>query len=147
MRIITLAAGAAVALALTSGAYAQQVGDAAAGKQVFNKCRACHAIGPGAKNRIGPYLNGVVGEKPGEPASYNFSTPFKQWAADKTAWNEDLLDKWLTDPRAVVKGTKMVFPGLKDEKDRINVITYLASFDADGKSQDPAAALKAAASK
>ena len=145
MRSISLAAGAALVVVLSSSAFAQTVGDADAGKKVFNKCRACHAVGPDAKNKIGPSLNGIVGEKPGAVEGYTFSKPFQEWSADKPGWDEAMLDKWLTDPKAVVKGTKMSFPGLKDEKDRTNVITYLATFNEKGESQDPAAALKAAA--
>ncbi|MBO0663558.1 c-type cytochrome [Jiella sp. MQZ9-1] len=148
MRIITLVlAGAALGYAV-GAASAQEMGDPAAGEKIFNKCKACHAIGEGAKNRIGPELNGIVGDKPGaDRGGYKFSKGFQDWAADKTAWNETLLTQWLTNPRAVVKTTKMAFPGLKKDADLKNVIAYLASFDAKGGKQDPAAALKAAASK
>ena len=148
MRNISLViAGVAIAFA-AQAASAQEIGDPAAGEKVFNKCKACHAIGEGAKNKIGPELNGVVGEKPGaERDGYKFSKPFQTWAGDKAAWNEELLSTWLTDPRGTVKGTKMAFVGLKKPEDLNNVIAYLASFDTDGAKVDPAEALKAAAAK
>ncbi|TFF25628.1 c-type cytochrome [Jiella endophytica] len=140
-------AGAALAFA-AGAASAQEVGDPAAGEKVFNKCKACHAIGEGAKNKIGPELNGIVGDKPGaDRGGYKFSKPFQDWSADKTAWNEELLTTWLSDPRGTVKGTKMAFAGLKKPDDLKNVIAYLASFNEEGASQDPAEVLKAAASK
>ncbi|MEC5291607.1 c-type cytochrome, partial [Aurantimonas sp. C2-3-R2] len=129
MRNLILAAGTILTLTMASGATAQTVGDADAGKKVFNKCRACHAVGEDAKNKIGPELNGVIGEKPGMIEGYKFSSSFEEWAADKTVWDEALMTEWLADPRAVVKGTKMAFPGLKKPEDLANVIAYLAGFD------------------
>ncbi|MCP3056031.1 c-type cytochrome [Aurantimonas marianensis] len=145
MRSLMLVAGAILTLTVATGATAQTVGDADAGKKVYNKCRACHAVGEGAKNKVGPELNGIIGEKPGSIEDYKYSAGFEEWAADKTAWNEALMTEWLADPRAVVKGTKMAFPGLKKPEDLTNVIAYLASFDAEGKERDPAEALAAAA--
>nr|WP_206455398.1 cytochrome c family protein [Aurantimonas marina] len=145
MRNLMLAAGVIVTLTMATSAMAQTAGDADAGKKVFNKCRACHAVGEGAKNKIGPELNGLVGEKPGAVEGYSFSPAFQEWAADKSVWNEALLTEWLTDPRAVVKGTKMAFPGLKKPEDLTNVIAYLAGFDDEGEERDPAEALATAA--
>lgn len=147
MRNLIMAGGVILALSVATGAMAQTVGDADAGKKVFNKCRACHAVGESAKNKIGPELNGLVGEKPGAVEGYSFSPAFEKWAADKPTWNEALLTEWLADPRAVVKGTKMAFPGLKKPEDLTNVIAYLAGFDAEGKQRDPAEALAAAAAQ
>ena len=145
MRNFSLVIAGAVFAYAAGAASAQEIGDPAAGEKVFNKCKACHAIGEGAKNKIGPELNGIVGEKPGsDRGGYKFSKPFSDWAADKTAWNSELLTTWLTDPRATVKGTKMAFAGLKKPEDLNNVMAYVASFDKDGKKQDPAAALAAA---
>ena len=141
MRSLITASGVLLSLAFVGNALAQDIGDPSAGEKVFKKCQACHAVGEGAKNKIGPELNGVLSEKPGAVENYNFSANFKKWAADKPEWTADLLSKWLEDPRAVVKGTKMAFPGLKKEEDRKNVIAYLASFDESGKKQDPATVL------
>ena len=132
-------------LVVATGASAQNIGDPAAGKQAFAICGACHAVGPGATNRVGPVLNGVVGRKPGTAAGYSYSPAFKKWAADKTAWTADLLDKWLTNPQKLVPHSRMTFPGFDKPQERQNVIAYLASFDASGKSQDPAAAIAKAA--
>ncbi|ORE93854.1 c-type cytochrome [Aurantimonas sp. 22II-16-19i] len=148
MRSFSLAI-AGVALVFAAGAAsAQDVGDPAAGEKVFNKCKACHAVGEGAKNKIGPELNGIVGDKPGaDRGGYKFSKPFQDWAADKTSWNQELMSTWLADPRGTVKGTKMAFAGIKKPDELSNVIAYLATFDENGGAQDPAEALKAAAAK
>nr|WP_245198080.1 cytochrome c family protein [Jiella mangrovi] len=107
-------------------------GDPAAGEKVFNKCKACHAVGEGAKNKIGPELNGILGEKIAAVDGYSFSSALKSYAEEHPTWTVEELKAWLADPRAVAPGTKMSFPGLKNEADIDNVIAYLASFDEDG---------------
>ena len=144
MRKFTLIAGAIVVFGFVGSASAQTMGDAKAGETVFKKCMACHAVGPDAKNKIGPALNGIVGEKPGDVEGYKFSSGFVSWAEGKPGWNTAMLTEWLTNPRAVAKGTKMSFPGLKKPEDITNVITYLAGFDQTGAARDPAEAIKAA---
>jgi cytochrome c len=115
---ISLIAAAALLLATTSS-YA--AGDAEAGKTVFKKCGLCHNIEPG-KNKIGPSLFGVVGRESGSAPNFNYSEAMKNF---KHQWTPQELDTYLADPRQVVPGTKMIFPGLKDEKERQDVIAYL----------------------
>ncbi|MDY8110554.1 cytochrome c family protein [Fulvimarina sp. 2208YS6-2-32] len=130
MRYLTLvAASAGFALSLAAPVQAQ---DAEAGANVFKRCQACHKVGEGAKNGIGPQLNGVFSEKPGVAEGYNFSPAFTEWAADKEEWSDELMSTWLADPRGTVKGTKMAFAGLKKQEDLDNVIAYLKTFNADG---------------
>jgi cytochrome c len=100
---------------------AHAAGDAEAGKEVFKKCSLCHATEAG-KNKIGPSLAGVVGRDAGTAANFNYSDAMKN---SKKKWTPEELDTYLADPRKEVPGTKMIFPGLKDEKDRQNVIAYL----------------------
>ena len=96
--------------------------DLANGESRFAMCASCHTITPGGPNMTGPNLHGVVGRKAGAAANYNYSDAVK--AAGFT-WDAAHLDKWLTDPRADLPGTKMSFVGLKDAKDRRDVIAYL----------------------
>ncbi len=119
---------AGAALIASIGAAAAQ--DAAAGEKVFAKCKICHQIGEGAKNMVGPVLNGVIGRKAGTYSGYHYSD-----ANEKSGitWDEAELKKYLKDPKGVVPGTKMVFPGLPNEKDIDNVIAYLKQFGPDGK--------------
>lgn len=92
------------------------------GKMKFGMCRSCHTIVPGGANLTGPNLHGVFGRKAGTLEGYNYSE------AVKTAgfvWDGEHLDKWLAEPRTFLPGTKMSFAGLKDQKDRVDLIAYL----------------------
>jgi cytochrome c len=111
---------------LATSARAQ---DAAAGEKDFLVCRACHQIGPGAKIAVGPVLNGVVGRKAGTYPGYAYSPANKD---SGIVWTPEELDKYLTNPQAVVPHTKMIFPGLKDDQKRKDVIAYLEQFNEDG---------------
>jgi cytochrome c len=115
-----------IAVGLGAPANAQ---DAAAGAKDFVVCRACHQIGPGAKNAVGPVLNGVIGRKAGTYAGYSYSPANKD---SGIVWSPEELNKYLTNPQAVVPHTKMIFPGLKEEQKRKDVIAYLEQFNADG---------------
>lgn len=117
---------AGMMLAVPTVALAQ---DADAGKAVFKKCAACHAVGPGAKNKVGPELNGIVGRQAGAVEGFNYSKALKD---SGITWDEAKLSEWIANPRKTVPGTKMIFPGIKDELDRDDLIAYLATFNADG---------------
>ena len=121
--------GASALLAFSGAAYAQ---DAAAGEQVFKKCKVCHQIGESAKNMVGPVLNGVVGRKAGTIEGYSYSDANKN---SGLTWDEATLKVYLKNPREKVPGTKMSFPGLTSEQDIDNVIAYLKQFGPDGKKQ------------
>lgn len=107
------------ALVVSSAAHAE--GDAAAGKSVFLKCSICHSSKPG-KTITGPSLFGVFGRHSASVEGYPYSDAMKK--ADKT-WDQPTLDAYLTDPKALVPGTKMTFAGLPSAEDRANVIAYL----------------------
>ena len=118
---------AAMLLAMTTGSAVAQ--DAGAGEKQFAVCRACHQIGPGAKNAVGPVLNGIFGRQAGTYPGYAYSPSNK--SSDIT-WTPEELDKYLASPQTVVPHTKMTFPGLKDEQKRKDVIAYLGQFGPDG---------------
>ena len=123
-------AAALTALALTGMAgSALAAGDAAAGEKVFKKCKACHMVGDKAKNRVGPMLNGIVGNEIASFEGFKYSKAFKAKKAEGLVWTEEVLDTYLTKPKKFIKGTKMSFPGLKKEADRANVIAYLLTFE------------------
>ncbi|HEY2658708.1 MAG TPA: cytochrome c family protein [Caulobacteraceae bacterium] len=92
------------------------------GKHKFAQCAACHTLAQGAPNMTGPNLWGVFGRKAGTAANYDYSDAVK--AAGFT-WDAAHIDTWITDPRAMIPGTKMTFIGLKDPKDRADVIAYV----------------------
>ncbi|WP_299641217.1 cytochrome c family protein [Devosia sp.] len=130
------------------GALAQgtalPTGDATAGEQVFKKCTVCHSIGPGATNKIGPELNGVLGRTAGTLPGYNYSQAMKDAGAGGLVWTPETLTKFLTKPRDFVPGTKMTFPGLPNPQDIANVIAYIATFSPDYKPGAAPAAAPAA---
>lgn len=120
---------AAAWLAPAAGALA--AGDAADGEKIFTtKCKVCHQIGEGAKNFVGPELNGIIGRKSGSAPDFNYSEANK---SSGITWDEASLNEYLTNPKAKIPGTKMIFAGLPKESDRENVIAYLSQFDASGK--------------
>jgi cytochrome c len=127
MRLWTFSTAGAALVASIGVAAAQ---DAAAGEKVFAKCKICHQIGEGAKNMVGPVLNGVVGRPAGTYPGYHYSDANKN---SGLTWDEATLKEYLKDPRAKVPGTKMVFPGLTSDADIANVIAYLKQFGPDGK--------------
>jgi cytochrome c len=110
-----------VASSALSGSHS--AGDAAKGEKVFKKCKACHVVEEG-KNKTGPSLYGVVGRAAGSVEGYKYS---KAMAGSGLVWDAETLDAYLTNPKKYLKGTKMAFAGLKKEKDRANVIAYLAT--------------------
>jgi cytochrome c len=113
--------------ALPAVALAQ---DAENGKKIFTaKCGMCHAIGPGAKNKIGPELNGIVGRAAASVAGFNYSGALKN---AKITWDDAALHEWIADPKKKVPGTFMAFAGIKDEIERDDVLAYIESFNADG---------------
>lgn len=122
IRAAVLAVLFAAPFAAPTAAWAIE-GDPAAGKTAFNKCAACHAVQAG-QNKVGPSLHGIVGRKSATVPGYSYSEAAKK---HDVVWTEEELDKYLADPKGVVPGTKMIFPGIKNETERQNVIAYLAT--------------------
>jgi cytochrome c len=117
-------------LAVTGFAGSTYAGsDTAAGEKVFKKCKACHAVGDGAKNKVGPALTGIVDNEIASAEGYKYSKVFLAKKAEGLVWTEENLDAFLTKPKTFLKGTKMSFAGLKKEQQRADVIAYLKSFE------------------
>ncbi len=122
-------AAALTALALTGMAGAALAeGDAAAGEKVFRKCKACHQVGDGAKNRIGPVLTGIVDNEIASVEDFKYSKAFLAKKEEGLVWTEEVLDTYLTKPKKFIPGTKMSFSGLKKEQQRADIIAYLSTF-------------------
>lgn len=100
-----------------------------AGERVFRKCKACHQIGEGAKNRSGPLLTGVTGRTFGAVDGFKYSDAFEEAATEGRNWTEEEMVAFLENPKEHMPGTRMSFPGLKDDADIAAVIAYLKSFD------------------
>ena len=130
----TLAATTLCLSLLPFGALADGhiTGDAAKGERVFKKCKACHAVGADAKNKTGPVLNGIIDAPVGQVADFKYSDALKTMAEEGKTWTPQELAAFLTKPREYAAGTKMSFAGLRKEKDRDNLIAFLASYNSDG---------------
>ena len=96
-------------------------GDAEAGKKIFNKCKACHALEAG-KKKVGPSLHGIIGSKAGGMEGFKYSSAMMESGIE---WTEENLDQYLTKPKEFIPGNKMIFPGLKDAQQRADVIAYI----------------------
>jgi cytochrome c len=128
-----LTLSALVVIASSSFACGALAQDAAAGKTSFNKCLPCHSIGEGAKNKVGPELNGIVGRKMGSVEGFNYSDTLKQHNAAGEVWDAEKLNKYLQNPKGYLPGIKMVFAGLPKDSDRADLEAYLGQFDETGK--------------
>ena len=130
MKKLTLSA--LVVIVLSAEATTALAQDVAAGKTSFNKCMACHAIGEGAKNKVGPELNGLDGRKAGTAPDYTYSDANKN---SGITWSETEFKEYIKDPKAKIPGTKMVFAGIKNEKEINDLWAFLAQHDKDGKTK------------
>ncbi|MCL8381933.1 MULTISPECIES: c-type cytochrome [Xanthobacter] len=128
MRLVL--ASALVLAAATGSAYADP--DVAKGETVFKKCMACHAIGPDAKVKVGPPLNGIVGAKWAHFEGYAYSQDIKDGAAAGKVWDEATLNDYIENPKHLVPKGKMAFAGVKNEDERKDLIAFLAQFKPDG---------------
>ena len=99
----------------------------AAGEKVFKKCKSCHQIGAGAKNRSGPILTGVVGSAAGSVDGFKYSKALTAMADDGLIWDAANLQAFLAQPKGFMKGTKMAFAGLKKDEDLAAITAYLTS--------------------
>jgi len=118
---------AAALIVMSMGAAVAQ--DVQKGENSFKKCLVCHAIGPGAKNKIGPELNGLDGRKAGTAPDYNYSDANKD---SGIVWDDATFKEYIKDPRAKIPGTKMTFHGIKNEPEINDLWAYLKQFDAEG---------------
>ena len=115
-----------IMIALTSSTQAQ---DVAAGEQSFKKCLPCHSVGEGAKNKVGPLLNGLEGRHSGTIPEYSYSNANKN---SGLTWDEATFKDYIKDPRAKIPNTKMIFPGIKNEKEAGDLWAYLRQFGPEG---------------
>ncbi|MEO3430471.1 c-type cytochrome [Pelagibius sp. CAU 1746] len=139
-KFLRVATAATLAL-LIPLASASAEGDAAKGEKVFKKCKACHAVGEGAKNKVGPHLNDVVGRSAGTVEGFKYSAAMVAAGEGGVVWDEDSLSAYLEKPRDYIKGNRMSFAGLRKEDERADVIAYLETFSEGSK---PAAAAEPA---
>lgn len=127
MRYSILLMGMSVVVLSVIGARAQDAGDATAGATVFKKCAVCH-VADIDKNKVGPSLNGLLGRTAGTHPGFSYSAAMKAAGAGGLIWDTATLRDYLHDPKAKVPGTKMAFPGLKDDTEISNLEEYLKQY-------------------
>ena len=115
-----LRATAALSVLLLSGA-ARADGDAVRGEARFQDCAACHKLEAGANN-VGPSLHGIFTRRAGEIADFRYSPAIKR---SGIVWTPETLDKFITDPQALVPGNRMPYAGMANASDRADLIAYL----------------------
>lgn len=121
------------AILVAGASFADGLGDPDKGAQVYKTCKSCHQVGEGAKNRVGPHLNGIFGRKAGALEGFRYSKSMERASDDGLIWTQETLDAFIENPKALVSKTKMSFRGIKDEADRADVLAYLRVY-----SDDPA---------
>lgn len=126
MRMRTLIIAGGLLIASAAAGLAQ---DAEKGEKSFKKCLICHAIGPGAQNKVGPELNGLDGRKSGTAPNYSYSDANKN---SGIVWNEANFKEYIKDRKAKVPGTKMIFAGITNEQEVNDLWAYVSRFDAEG---------------
>ena len=126
MMMKTLIAATVLIVSSAGIALAQ---DVEKGAIVFKKCAICHKIGPGAKNLVGPELNGLDDRKSGSVPGFSYSDANKN---SGIIWNEQTFEDYIKDPKAKIPGTKMVFAGIKNEQEAKDLWAYLKQFDPQG---------------
>ena len=123
-----LTVGALIAATVAVAPAAAQ--DAGRGEQVFKRaCAVCHMVGPAAKNRVGPVLNGIVGRRAGTIAGFPYSPASRR---SDVVWDDQALAAYRRDPRAFMPGTRMIYAGLRNDRDLADLVAYLRRFDAEG---------------
>jgi len=125
--VMQIAAAIVAVIGSVAGVLAQ---DVAAGETAFKKCLPCHAVGENARNRVGPVLNGLEGRHSGTIEGYLYTEANKN---SGIVWDEGTFRDYIKDPRAKIPGTKMVFVGIKNEKEISDLWAYLRQFGSDGR--------------
>jgi cytochrome c len=127
-RLMALFLGSVLML-IASGIHAKE-GDSARGEQVFQRCYACHSIAPDETAAVqGPSLFQIVGRAAAAIPGFDYSEAMREKAAAGLVWDAATLDRYLADPEAVVPGTRMSVPPMRDQQERADLIAYLARAD------------------
>lgn len=121
---------AVLVLSIVMPARAEEAGDPARGAQIFAKCKSCHSLGQDARNRVGPHLNELFGRRAASIGGYKYSADMIRAGNDGLTWQADTLHVYIENPKNLVTGTRMAFRGIKDRKDRLDLIAYLRQFSA-----------------
>lgn len=115
-------------LGAAEASWATTFGSAENGKVLYQQCSGCHAVGEGARNKVGPQLNGIFGRTAASVEGFRYSNAFQRAGAKGLEWHAEELDVFLENPKQLVPGTRMSFRGFKDPNERADVIAYLRQY-------------------
>ncbi len=121
-------AAAIAVLTIGGPVWSDGHGDVERGAEVFKACKACHRVGQGAKNRVGPQLNGIFGRPAGSIEGVRYSDGMLRMGADGLVWTLETLDAYIENPKALVSKTRMNFRGIKEADRRADLMAYLGLF-------------------
>ena len=128
MKCLASSLSAVMLLLGMSTAQGAETPDVRAGQALFKECSGCHQVGKGARNRVGPHLNGLFGRKAAGLDDFRYSESLTRAGTNGVEWHADTLSAYIENPRAYASGTRMSYPGMKDAQDRANLIAYLRTF-------------------
>ncbi len=129
MMVYDVTRAAAVAVLISAGPVAaDDHGDPERGAELFKSCKACHQIGEGARNRVGPPLNEMFGRRAGTVEGYRYSKAMQRMSADGLVWTFETLDAFIENPKQMVSRTKMSYRGMQDARDRADLLAYIRLF-------------------
>lgn len=133
----------AVVMGVAGTAQAEGLETASArGQKLFGACKACHEIGVGARHKVGPHLDGVIGRIAGSIEGFRYSSALKAAGEGGLTWTTEKLDGYLEKPKDFVPGNRMSFRGMPEKSDRDDLIAFLESQDPAAPAADPAIVAK-----
>lgn len=115
----------AALLAATASTLAEEPDPA--GKRLFSHCRTCHEVGEGARNKIGPHLDGIIGRTAGTVEGFRYSSAMRAAGETGLVWDAETLDGYLAKPRDFIPGNRMSFREMSDPADRATLIDWLSA--------------------
>ena len=126
-RVAGLAASACLWIALAGSCLAS---DGGRGEDLFSQCKNCHEVGEGARNKVGPHLDGIMGRVAGTIDGFKYSKAMREAGEAGLVWSPETLSDYLEKPRSFIKGNRMSYRGMSDPDDRAALMSWLAATSA-----------------
>lgn len=123
-RVLLLGSAALLLGAPAASAADETAALVAAGRKLFVQCASCHSVSEEGMHGVGPNLRGVLGMPAAAQEDFQYSRTLQ---SANIVWTEEMLDKWLENPKALVPANSMVFVGMPKAADRKALIAYLKS--------------------